>query len=38
LPPDVFSLAAHKTLFDGFAGDKVEITSREAIGAFADPT
>lgn len=30
---DVFSLAAHRALFDGFAGDKLELTSREAIAA-----
>jgi len=32
---DEFSLAAHRALFDGFAGDKHELTSREAIAAFA---
>ena len=32
---DVFSLAAHRALFDAFAGDKIELTSREAIAAFA---
>lgn len=31
---DVFSHAAHRALFDAFAGDKVELTSREAIAAF----
>jgi adenylate kinase family enzyme len=31
---DVFSLAAHRALFDGFAGDKIELTSIETIGAF----
>ena len=31
---DVFSLAAHRALFDAFAGDKIELTSREAIAAF----
>ena len=31
---DEFSLAAHRALFDGFAGDKHELTSREAIAAF----
>jgi len=31
---DVFSLSAHRALFDGFAGDKVELVSREAIAAF----
>jgi len=28
---DTFSLAAHRALFDGFDGDKTELTSREAI-------
>jgi adenylate kinase family enzyme len=28
---DTFSLAAHRALFDHFAGDKIELTSREAI-------
>lgn len=32
---DEFSLAAHRALFDGFAGAKVELCSREAISAFA---
>lgn len=31
---DVFSLSAHRALFDGFAGEKVELTSQEAIAAF----
>lgn len=31
---DEFSLAAHRALFDGFAGDKRELTSREAIATF----
>jgi adenylate kinase family enzyme len=31
---DVFSLGAHRALFDGFVGEKVELTSREAIAAF----
>jgi RNA polymerase sigma-70 factor (ECF subfamily) len=31
---DVFSLQAHRALFDGFAGDKLELTSREAISAY----
>jgi adenylate kinase family enzyme len=36
---DVFSQAAHRALFDGFAGDKLELTSREEIAAFrADAT
>jgi hypothetical protein len=29
------SLAAHRVLHDGFAGDKRELTSREAIEAHA---
>ena len=32
---DEFSLAAHRGLFDRFTGDKVELTSREAISAFS---
>ena len=31
---DTFSLRAHRALFDGFSGDKIELTSREAIAAF----
>ena len=31
---DTFSLAAHRALFDGFVGEKIELTSREAIAAF----
>lgn len=31
---DTFSLAAHRALFDRFAGHKVELTSREAIASF----
>lgn len=31
---DTFSLAAHRALFDGFDGDKVELTTREEIAAF----
>jgi adenylate kinase family enzyme len=31
---DEFSLAAHRALFDGFAGEKVELSSREAISDF----
>ena len=31
---DEFSLPAHRALFDGFAGDKRELTSREQIAAF----
>ncbi len=30
---DTFSLAAHRALFEGFAGDKIELTSREAIAS-----
>jgi adenylate kinase family enzyme len=32
---DVLSLSAHRALFDGFTGEKLELTSREAIAAFA---
>jgi len=31
---DTFSLAAHRALFASFAGDKIELTSREAIANF----
>jgi len=31
---DSFSLAAHRALFDRFGGEKVELTSREAIARF----
>jgi adenylate kinase family enzyme len=31
---DAFSSAAHRALFEGFAGDKIELLSREAIAAF----
>ena len=31
---DALSLAAHRKLFDGFHGDKIELTSVEAISAF----
>jgi len=31
---DTFSLGAHRALFDRFAGEKVELTSRETIAAF----
>jgi len=31
---DGFSLAAHRALFDGFAGDKHELGTREAIASF----
>ena len=30
---DTMSLSAHRRLFDAFAGDKIELTSREAIAA-----
>ena len=32
---DVFSLAAHRALFDAFEGEKLELTSREAIAALS---
>jgi adenylate kinase family enzyme len=32
---DVFSWAAHRALYDGFAGDKLVLASREAIAAFS---
>jgi adenylate kinase family enzyme len=32
---DVFSLRAHRAIFDGHSGAKVELASREAIAAFA---
>jgi adenylate kinase family enzyme len=32
---DELSLAAHRALFDGFAGEKIELSSREAIAGFA---
>jgi adenylate kinase family enzyme len=31
---DVFSLTAHRALFEGFAGEKVELMTREAIASF----
>jgi adenylate kinase family enzyme len=31
---DVFSLVAHRALFDGFGGDKIELATRETIAAF----
>jgi hypothetical protein len=31
---DTFSLGAHRTLFDGFAGEKIEPTKREPIAAI----
>jgi len=31
---DECSLAAHRALFDGFTGDKVQLSSREAIAAY----
>jgi adenylate kinase family enzyme len=33
---DTFSLAAHRALFDGFAGNKIELTSRESIATLAE--
>jgi hypothetical protein len=32
---DALSLSAHRTLFEGFAGEKIELTSPAAIAAFA---
>lgn len=32
---DELSLAAHRALFDGFTGNKIELSSREAIATFA---
>jgi hypothetical protein len=32
---DVFGLRAHRSLFDGFAGNKQELTSREAIASYS---
>jgi adenylate kinase family enzyme len=32
---DTMSLTAHRALFDGFAGDKIELTTREAIATIA---
>jgi hypothetical protein len=32
---DTMSLGAHRALFDGFTGDKIELVSREAIAAYA---
>jgi adenylate kinase family enzyme len=32
---DACSLAAHRALFDGFAGDRCELTTREAIAAYS---
>jgi adenylate kinase family enzyme len=34
---DEFSLAAHRAIFDGFGGEKRELTSRETIAAFVPP-
>jgi len=31
---DEFSLAAHRAVFERFAGDKIELASRDAIAAF----
>jgi len=33
---DHFSLAAHRALFDGFAGGKIELTTPEEIAAFRE--
>lgn len=33
---DTFSLAAHRALFECFAGNKLELTSRETIAAIPD--
>jgi adenylate kinase family enzyme len=33
---DTFSLAAHRALFDRFGGDKVELSSREAIASICE--
>jgi hypothetical protein len=33
---DVFSLAAHRAIFDAFAGEKIELTSREMIALFGE--
>jgi adenylate kinase family enzyme len=33
---DEFALAAHRAIFDGFARDKTELASLEAIAAFGD--
>ncbi|SRR5258706_6962845 len=33
---DEFSLGAHRSLFDGFGGDKIELTSVEEVSAFPD--
>jgi adenylate kinase family enzyme len=32
---DVFGLRAHRALFEGFAGTKLELTSREAIASYS---
>jgi adenylate kinase family enzyme len=34
---DVFSLTAHRALFEGFVGEKVELATREAIASFESP-
>jgi hypothetical protein len=36
LREDELSLRSHRTLFDGYLGDKVELVTREAIAAFED--
>ena len=33
---DTFSFAAHRALFDGFTGEKVELTTREEIAAVVE--
>lgn len=33
---DTFSLAGHRALFDSFGGDKIELTSSEAIAAIPE--
>ena len=33
---DTFSLAAHRALFDSFGGNKIELTSREAIATISE--
>jgi adenylate kinase family enzyme len=32
---DVFGLRAHRVLFDGFTGEKLELTSRDAIARYS---
>jgi hypothetical protein len=33
---DELSLGAHRALFDGYEGDKIELVAREAIAAFEE--